>query len=139
MKRLISFFALMMMLWAGPALATDAADRSAIQNVITSQITAFQKDDAEEAFSYAAPSIQKQFGSASGFMSMVRHGYDPVYRPSAYDFGKLGQAHGKTVQEVFLTDSRGRTVVAYYAMQQQPDGSWRISGVQLRKASGQAA
>jgi len=44
---------------ATPAFAQDlsAADRSAIRDVIQSQVDAFRRDDGEGAFGYASPSI----------------------------------------------------------------------------------
>ena len=43
-----------------PAHAQDlsAADRAAIREVIQSQVEAFGRDDGEDAFGYASPSIR---------------------------------------------------------------------------------
>jgi len=139
--RPLYILAIVLGLTAAPAVAETPgrADAAAIQQVIADQIEAFKRDDATVAFSYAAPVIKEKFSSPDIFMSMVRRGYDPVYRPSAYDFGALVRVHGRLVQEVFLTDRKGVPSIALYTMQQQPDGSWRISAVRLRQPSGQSA
>jgi hypothetical protein len=37
------------------------------------------------------------------------------------------------VQRVFITGPDGANYVAEYALQQQPDGTWKINGVTLVK------
>src|SRR5262245_52847309 len=48
-----------------PPFAQDlsTADRSAIRDVIQSQVDAFRRDDGASAFGYASPSIQGMFGT----------------------------------------------------------------------------
>ncbi len=38
-----------------------------------------------------------------------------------------------------MTDADGEAWVAFYPMQRQPDGRWRINGCQLEKARGERA
>ena len=112
-------------------------DSQAIRQVITAQLAAFRHDDATEAFSYASPAIRAQFGTAERFMSMVRNQYQPVYRPGAIAFGTVEKIHDVITQQVVLLDQEGRSVQAFYPMEQQPDGSWRIAGCYLAPATGQ--
>src|SRR6185369_2536882 len=74
-----------------PAHGEEAtgADRGAIRAVIEQQLAAFQRDDGEAAFAFASPGIRAQFQTAETFMSMVRSGYPPVYRPREVQFGEL--------------------------------------------------
>src|SRR6202521_887358 len=58
-------------------------DWEAIRAVITDQLTAFRKDEAQRAFSHGSPAIRKQFRTAPRFMEMVREAYFPLYRPRA--------------------------------------------------------
>ena len=106
-------------------------DEAAIHSVISSQIEAFRRDDAAGAFGFAAPAIQGAFGSAAGFLDMVRRGYQPVYRPHSVEFTALGQVDGAIVQSVELIGPDGLAYTARYTMQKQPDGSWRISACEL--------
>ena len=107
-------------------------DRASIRQVIQSQMDAFQADDAGTAFSFAAPSIQDQFGDASRFIAMVKRGYMPVYRPRDVEFSEILEVRGKPTQRVVVVGPENGVFSAYYMMEQQPDGSWRISGCVLR-------
>ena len=120
-----------------PALAQDSGgDRAAIQGMIQDQISAFQRDDGPAAYRHASPTIQGLFPSIDQFMAMVRGGYMPVYRPQSVVFGQLKQGPTGPVQEVFITGPDGQQWLAEYTLQQQPDGTWRINGVRLKKDNG---
>jgi hypothetical protein len=118
----------------GAAVAPDSAAAGAIRSVIENQLDAFLADDGVRAFSFASPDIQSQFGSPEPFMSMVRTGYAPVYRPQAVEFLDLLAAPGGLVQQVHVVGPDGNAVIAHYLMEQQPDGSWRIAGCMLTQA-----
>ena len=119
---------------AVPALAQDVspADRSAIRDVIQSQVDAFRRDDGAGAFGLASPSIRGMFGSSEIFMDMVRQGYQPVYRPQAFDFREIVTLDGQVTQKVHVVGPDGRPVTAFYPMTQLPDGTWRINGCYLQ-------
>ena len=118
---------MLLALLATPARAQDGA----IAQVIRDQMAAFARDDAEAAFAFATPELRAMFGSAANFMSMVRQGYQPVYRPRSVTFGELAEQDGQTVQEVGIIGPDGVPRVALYTMQRQPDGAWRIAGCRL--------
>lgn len=112
-------------------------DREAIKETIQAQLDAFQADDAETAFSFATPGIQARFGTPGQFMAMVISSYQPVYRPKAVFFKDIMQQDGMTVQRVLLIDQNGQSVMAFYPMQAQGDGTWRIDGCYLAPAESQ--
>jgi ketosteroid isomerase-like protein len=130
-----AFFSLILLIVAlvMPPLEVRADEKADIRAVIEGQISAFQADDGERAFSYAAPVIRQKFETAERFMAMVRQGYAAIYRPSEVRFGDLRQLQSGPVQEVLFRDSEQRAFTALYLMEQQPDGSWRIAGVYLLK------
>jgi hypothetical protein len=64
----------------------SAADEKSVRAVVEGQLAAFAKDDADKAFSFAAPNVRKALGSAANFMSMVRSDYPVVYRPTSVAF-----------------------------------------------------
>jgi hypothetical protein len=133
MRRLV-ISALMVGCLSVAAAAQDAAspaERSAIQSVIAAQIDAFRHDDGAAAFGYAAPNIKSRFGTPENFLGMVRQGYQPVYHPRSYSFGVLAPQDGVLVQHVDLIGPDGEAATALYAMEQEPDGSWRIAGCML--------
>ncbi len=118
----------------GPAWAQadlSAADRTAIQGVITRQIDAFRHDDADAAFGFASPGIQDQFGTPGRFLDMVRRAYPAVHRPRAMEFTELRLGEGAVVQEVELVGPDGALETALYAMERDAAGTWRISGCTL--------
>lgn len=121
--------------FAVPARAAD--DVAAAQTIIRAQTDAFGRDDATAAYSHAAPSIQGVFPNAEVFMAMVRHGYPPVYRHKSFEFGKARAEAGNIAQQVRIVDADGQPWDALYTLEQQPDGTLKISGCVLIKA-GQA-
>jgi hypothetical protein len=131
--RLAAFLGLLLGL-AVPALAQDLspADRTAIRDIIQSQVEAFRRDDGDAAFGYASPSIRGMFGSSEIFMDMVRQCYQPVYRPQEFDFREIVTLHGQITQKVHVVGPDGRPVTAFYPMTQLPDGTWRIDGCYLQ-------
>jgi hypothetical protein len=117
-----------------PAGAAD--DVAAAQKVIRSQVEAFGRDDAAAAYSHAAPAIQEVFPQ-DVFMAMVRGSYAPVYRHRSFEFGEAHVEDGKIAQRVRIVDAEGVPWEALYTLEQQADGSIRISGCTLLKV-GQA-
>jgi len=110
------------------------ADAAAIQQVIRSQLEAFQADDWQRAFGFASPTIQTRFVSPEIFSQMVRSGYQPVYRPKGVEFREIKPGQSGPTQEVFVVGPDGLSYLAFYTMELQPDGTWRISGCYLVRA-----
>jgi len=140
MRAISRLLVLILPLLAAPPAASQEvppAEEQAIREVIQSQLDAFQRDDAGGAYAYASPSIQQMFTTPDIFMEMVKLGYQPVYRPREVEFRKLGDVDGTLVQDVFVVGPDGQPVIARYAMEKQPDGSWRINGCALIKAPDQ--
>jgi Domain of unknown function (DUF4864) len=120
---------------AAPACADDVATA---QSVIRAQEQAFSRDDAAAAYSHAAPEIRQIFPEADVFMKMVQQGYAPVYRHKSFEFGEARAADGRIAQRVHIVDDNGEVWEALYTLEQQPDGSLKITGCSLLRA-GQAA
>ena len=68
------------------------------------------------------------------FMSMVRNGYQPVYRPRSTQFGVFEEVQGQFVQHVEVEGPDGVSRTALYTMEREPDGTWRISGCVLTES-----
>lgn len=107
------------------------ADWASIRGVISSQLDAFKRDDAESAFSFASPAIQKQFHTAGEFMHMVRTGYKAVYRPESVRFLEPFILSGQPVQPLEIVAHDDSIVIAFYIMERQRDGEWKIAGCAL--------
>ena len=134
MRAAVLLVALLLSL-AAPARAADVA---AAQNVIRAQEQAFARNDAAAAYAQAAPAIQQIFPDAEIFMQMVQQGYAPVYRHQSFEFGEAKVSDGYVAQRVHIVDEKGEAWEALYTLEQQPDGSLKITGCSLLKA-GQAA
>ena len=124
---------------ASPVRAMDDALKAQAQDMIRAQAEALGRDDAETAYDFAAPAIKGMFPDASGFLAMVKRGYAPVYRHKSFDFDATREAEGTIAQKVHIIDADGVPWDALYTLEQQPDGTWKISGCVLLKAVDQAA
>jgi hypothetical protein len=133
MRAIVLLLALILS-FARPAAADEIATA---QSVIRSQEQAFSHDDAAAAYSYAAPAIQEMFRQPDIFMYMVQNNYPPVYRHKSFEFGEARAADGQIAQRVHIIDADGQAWEAMYTLEQQPDGSLKITGCSLLKA-GQA-
>ena len=118
---------------AARADAPSAAEEAAIHALISSQISAFGRDDGPAAYAFASPGIQSRFPAIGDFMAMVSGLYQPIYHPRSVAFGALVDIPGGPVQRVFLVGRDGLGYSADYLMEKQPDGSWRIDGVNLMR------
>ena len=117
--------------------AALADDVTAAQGVVRAQEQAFARDDAAGAYSHAAPALKEIFPAPDIFMSMVQSGYAPVYRHKSFEFGESKIEGSSIAQRVHIIDANGEAWEALYTLEQQPDGSYKITGCTLLKA-GQA-
>ncbi|GMO30813.1 DUF4864 domain-containing protein [Bradyrhizobium sp. TM233] len=119
-------------------ISARADDVATAQGVIRAQEQAFARNDASAAYSHAAPAIKEIFPAPDMFMSMVQNGYAPVYRHRSFEFGESKSEGGWIAQRVHIIDANGEAWEALYTLEQQADGSYKITGCSLLKA-GQAA
>ena len=129
MRRFVLLFAFLA--FALPAAAGE--DAATAQSIIRSQVEALGRDDAAAAYAFASPDIHQRFPQANVFLSMVQQNYAPVYRHKSFEFGEVGLADGKIAQLVHIVDSDGVPWDALYTLEQQADGSFKISGCTLIK------
>jgi hypothetical protein len=129
---------LLLTLLLGLSFPARADDVTAAQKIIRAQEQAFARDDAAAAYSYASPALQEVFQRPEIFMMMVQQAYPPVYRHKSFEFGEAKAANGQIAQRVHIVDDNGEAWEALYTLEQQADGSLRITGCSLLKA-GQAA
>jgi hypothetical protein len=115
-------------------MSAGADDVAAAQGVIRAQEQAFIRDDSAAAYSYAAPTIREIFPAPDIFMSMVQNGYAPVYRHKTFEFGDSKSEGNWIAQRVHIVDANGEAWEALYTLEQQSDGSYKITGCSLLKA-----
>ena len=114
-----------------PSFAADPV--GAARDTIRGQEQAFARDDTATAYSYAAPQIRELFPQAENFMNMVRQGYPPVYRHKSFDFGEARNTGDSIEQDVRIVDADGVAWDALYTLQEQPDGTMKITSCTLKK------
>jgi hypothetical protein len=136
LKFLLAFLLVTLPVKAQPMEITDS-DRLTIRAVISSQLEAFQKDDAEGAFSFASLEIQAQFGTPANFLRMVKAAYQPVYRPRSVMFENITTIEGFPAQQVLLLNRDGNLIRALYLMKKQSQGKWKITGCYLVPVKGE--
>lgn len=134
-----ALFVALQALMPAQAETLSAKDEKAVQTVVQSQLAAFAKDDADKAFSYAAPELRKTIGNSSAFMAMVKNSYPVVYRPASVAFLKPESSGDDVVQRVQMLDASGASWLAVYSLQRQKDKTWRISGCALVENKGRMA
>ena len=129
--RFVALLFLTFLSFAAPACADDVANAQA---AIRAQEQAFVRGDAAAAYSYASPAIKKLFPKADIFMYMVQNSYAPVWRHKSFEFGEA-RIEGKWVaQRVHIIDADGEAWEAMYTLEQDADGSFKITGCSLLKA-----
>ena len=128
---------LLLALLLGLTASVRADDVSAAQGVIRAQEQAFSRDDAAAAYSHAAPEIKQLFPQPEIFLQMVQQAYPPIHRHKSFEFGEARAAGGRIAQRVHIVDDNGEAWEAMYTLEQQSDGSLKITGCSLLKA-GQA-
>jgi hypothetical protein len=107
-----------------------------IQAVIQNQISAFQADNFEVAFSYAAPNIQRAFGNSRRFAQMIVNSFPMVWRPEEVQYLKLTRSGPYALQRVMITDQQNTLHILLYQLV-PINQDWRISGVEILAMPGE--
>ena len=97
------------------------------QFIIESQIQAFLDENAELAYSYAAPLIKMKFNNPLEFMSMVKNYYEPVYNPKQFYFIDARYFEGAIYHQLQIISQQDESFLATYYLIQD-GGKWKISG-----------
>ena len=108
-----------------------------IRRIISGQLQAFLSDDAQKAFSYAAPSIKEKFKTPKKFLKMVRRYYFPIYRPRDFEFRPIQMVDDKIIQPLAVIGPSGVQEIVLYSLEQQPDHSWKIGGCIILNSLGE--
>jgi len=123
---------------AAAATTIPAAEWPAIKQVIDAQLRALRAGDANQAFSFAAPAIREQFGTAENFIHTVRLGYAPLLLARRTEFLVGAVIDGSVIQPLRLIAADDTVQVALYTMEKQRDGGWKITGCVLAPSTVQS-
>jgi hypothetical protein len=113
---------------AAPVFADDDTPTDAARRVIERQLDAFAHNDADAAYSFAAPGVQAQFPDSLGFLAMVAFHYPALYHHRRVEFGDAAEGDGHVAEVVLVTDDDGKLWQAIYKLEKESDGRWAISG-----------
>ena len=94
MKLIINIFIFCLVTGNLYALEEDKKTFELTREIITQQIEAFKIEDAEKAYSFAAPYIKLRFDNSDVFMKMVKENYEPVSNPKDFYFLKSKTLNG---------------------------------------------
>lgn len=130
--RFLLLIALALAVFSSPLRAGSAPleenEAAKVREVIVAQLSALAVDDADKAFETATPEVRAAIGSSMRFLAMVRGAYPMVYRPAMVNFHKPREEDGSVLQLVEIKDGEDKSWLALFALERQPDDSWRISG-----------
>ena len=133
--RSVAALSLLLASLGAQAQALSATDAQRIIATVQGQLDAFAQDDAEKAFSFAAPNIRSLMVNADNFLAVVRNQYRVVYRPASVVFIKPQGQRNNAVLRVQMTDSDGDPWLATYSLERQSNTTWRITGCVLNQAA----
>lgn len=122
-----------------PAVAQEtvpAAVQAEIRGVIERQLEALKRDDASAAFGLAAPVFRAKYGTAERFMAAVRKDFGAIYRPRTVTYQDIGFAAGKPVQKMLVIGGDGKAAMAYFSMEKQANGVWRVGALVVTPIEG---
>lgn len=126
-KIFILFFTLFIL--SGLSKADDSMKKelTMTQDIIESQIQAFQNKNAELAYSFASPMIKLRFNNPQEFMSMVKSFYEPVYNPKQYYFINSKYFEGSIYHQLQIISQSNMSYLATYSLIRD-ENEWKISG-----------
>jgi hypothetical protein len=101
------------------------------QDIIESQIQAFQNKNAELAYSFASPMIKLRFNNPREFMSMVKSFYEPVYNPKQYYFINSKYFEGSIYHQLQIISQSNMSYLATYSLIRD-ENEWKISGCSVK-------
>ena len=101
------------------------------QDIIESQIQAFQNKNAELAYSFASPMIKLRFNNPQEFMSRVKSFYEPVYNPKQYYFINSKYFEGSIYHQLQIISQSNMSYLATYSLIKD-ENEWKISGCSVK-------
>ena len=126
-KIFILFFTSFIISGLSKADDTMKKELTMTQDIIESQIQAFQNKNAELAYSFASPMIKLRFNNPQEFMSMVKSFYEPVYNPKQYYFINSKYFEGSIYHQLQIISQSNMSYLATYSLIKD-ENEWKISG-----------
>jgi hypothetical protein len=107
---------------------------NSVEQAIQEQISAFQRDNIEDAFQFAAPSIQNAFGNSDQLGILVLHSSPIVHDQRHFSFQHLNEIGDTAVQDVLIEGLSRELHLQRYAVILF-DGEWKFTGVEILRGA----
>jgi hypothetical protein len=117
-----------------PAAFAHEAPPAEARSVVADQLSAFERDDAADAFRLTAPQVRDKFSSPADFIDAIKTNYGPIYRHRSVDFGPAAREGDKIGMVVTIVAEDNEVWSALFVLSKQGDGQWRTSAYMLAKA-----
>ena len=130
-KIFILFFTSFILISLSKADDSMKKELTMTQDIIESQIQAFQNKNAELAYSFASPMIKLRFNNPQEFMSMVKSFYEPVYNPKQYYFINSKYFEGSIYHQLQIISQSNMSYLATYSLIKD-ENEWKISGCSVK-------
>lgn len=110
--------------------AEPASDHEAqqVRLVIVTQLQALGDDDADGAFETTTPAVREAIGNPWHFLVMMRVAYPMVYHSTSVTFMRAEVLGDAVLQLTEIVDEQGKSWLALFSLERQPDAAWRIDG-----------
>ncbi len=106
------------------------------QLIISSQISAFENFDIDQAYSFASPFVKSKFTNSDIFGSMVKSAYPMIWAPKEFKFLDFTFFNESLIQRVLFIDKNENIFIFDYEIKNYGQDKWLINGVyQVKKSS----
>ncbi len=117
-------------------LKLAVSDKKQIADAVMKQLAAFRNKDAKTAYELAAPLAQSEFSSPEHFLNELGDMYDWFSMAKMKDMDGIDMSEALPRQRILLTSPTGRQWLAYFTVEKQQGGAWKILGFMVEEASG---
>jgi hypothetical protein len=115
---------------AAPVAAThvSAPASNPARDVITRQLAAIERHDADAAFAFTTEHVREKYEDPVNFLAHLRYDFTPLYEHKDYSFLPASPASdsGTIIQKIELRSRRGEHAEAIFRVVRQPGGDWLI-------------
>lgn len=108
------------------AAPAEEASRDPVHNVIQKQMAAFERHDAEAAYSFITAHVKEKYPDPVNFLAHIRYDFSPLYDHKDFKFLPRSHDGDAAVQKIELRNRHGEEAEAVFRVIQQPDGVWLI-------------
>ena len=114
------------------------SDKKQIADAVLKQLAAFSNNDAKAAYALAAPLAQSGFSSPEHFLADLSDMYGWFSMAKIKHMDGIDMRGTMPRQRMVLTSPSGRQWLAYFTMEKQHDGAWKVLGFMVEEAAGQS-